>query len=428
MAQAKRAKSRAAREQTKRPPAKRPPAKRRATTAGALAQAVERLLDAAAKEWSSKASAKAYAELKRLEAKASPADLDRACAVLAPALAGEWSGHEVGRLALFLGSLVEHGAAPEPQLRSLLSVARHAATGALRIARKLPGCDDHDGHGHGHPDHGGHDHGGHDHGDDCDHEGHDGHGHAHHDHDAELEAAFDALREELPAEAQAWDAFEETALALIAHLSRSAKARATARKDAKLRAAVAELAGLTCPPNTGFLAELLQVLDDEPLLVLHPASKRGFEVTISGIVDNFQLHTLLADVLVPLGVPGERPPAAVARCMRGEGPQQVSTPSVGAFNLHQWTGLDRRGALRTGQTSAASAHWLWNEGVPADIQAFEGRRVVLIGPAPYRRSWNTARHFEAMAARVEVTRTLDAKEAQAWLRKLARAPRPKEKQ
>ncbi len=41
--------------------------------------------------------------------------------------------------------------------------------------------------------------------------------------------------------------------------------------------------------------ELTWVLDDEPLLVLDRASGRGFRLTMSGIGDNFQLHTLVAD-------------------------------------------------------------------------------------------------------------------------------------
>jgi hypothetical protein len=43
-----------------------------------------------------------------------------------------------------------------------------------------------------------------------------------------------------------------------------------------------------------WLYGLLLVLDDEPLTVLHRPTGRGFRTVISGIGDNFQLHTLLA--------------------------------------------------------------------------------------------------------------------------------------
>jgi hypothetical protein len=40
------------------------------------------------------------------------------------------------------------------------------------------------------------------------------------------------------------------------------------------------------------------VLDDEPVVVLDPASGRGFRLTMSGVGDNFQLHTLPADRMI----------------------------------------------------------------------------------------------------------------------------------
>ena len=72
-----------------------------------------------------------------------------------------------------------------------------------------------------------------------------------------------------------------------------------------------------------WLYGLLLVLDDEPLIVLHRASGRGFRVTISGIGDNFQLHTLIAAALIgdeSQGMlPGQRPSAAeIAAASDGE--------------------------------------------------------------------------------------------------------------
>ncbi len=62
--------------------------------------------------------------------------------------------------------------------------------------------------------------------------------------------------------------------------------------------------------TASWLHDLLRVLDDEPPIVLHRASGAGFRVTVSGIGDNFQLHTLLAAALLGTHLPGGRPPAA----------------------------------------------------------------------------------------------------------------------
>lgn len=47
-------------------------------------------------------------------------------------------------------------------------------------------------------------------------------------------------------------------------------------------------------PRAHWLPGLAQVLDDEPVVVIDNASGRGFRLTMSGVGDNFQLHTLLA--------------------------------------------------------------------------------------------------------------------------------------
>jgi hypothetical protein len=47
-----------------------------------------------------------------------------------------------------------------------------------------------------------------------------------------------------------------------------------------------------------FLTDLLSVLDDEELVVLHHDPLLGFMVRITGIADNFQLHTLMCGALV----------------------------------------------------------------------------------------------------------------------------------
>jgi hypothetical protein len=151
-----------------------------------------------------------------------------------------------------------------------------------------------------------------------------------------------------------------------------------------------------------WLYGLLLVLDDEPMVVLHRATGRGYRVTISGIGDNFQLHTLLAAALIgdeSRGmVPGKRPTdAEIAAASDGED----MTPAGGIrgnFNL-----VDAYG------------EWIWNEGRPADIPELEGTRVVVIDPPPYARSWNPGRAYPLMRPTVTVTGLLPPDEAKHWL-------------
>ena len=71
--------------------------------------------------------------------------------------------------------------------------------------------------------------------------------------------------------------------------------------------------------HRSFVATMLQVLDDEPLLVLQVEQQKGFKVRISGIADNFQLHTMLEGAIIG-------PPAK--GWVDGEGPSRMPLPSA----------------------------------------------------------------------------------------------------
>jgi hypothetical protein len=231
------------------------------------------------------------------------------------------------------------------------------------------------------------------------------------------------VAQELPAEGQAWLSLRPMSLGAIAMLGRSPRARQQARGMEHLRDRAGYLAGRH--PQVSFLHLMLRVLDNEELLVLHPETKRGYRVRISGIADNFQLHLLLADALVGDAagglLPGKRPdPQAVAAARdRQVGPRARS--AQGVFNLWTWRGLRPDGTLPPANEDAA--HWVWNEGTPADIPPFDGVRVVLLGPPPYARSWNAGRRFDGMVAELRLEEVLPADTARDWLDRIARAPR-----
>ncbi|WP_225826615.1 hypothetical protein [Streptomyces naphthomycinicus] len=139
------------------------------------------------------------------------------------------------------------------------------------------------------------------------------------------------------------------------------------------------------------LAYALLVLD-EPLVVLHRPTGTGYAMRMTGIGDNFQLHTLLADVLVGGGhLPGRAPTAEEAAVCRDQ-PGQV--PTTGAFNL-----------------VTPSGDWVWNEGTPSDIPAVDGVRLLVLDPPPYDRGWPAGRFFPHMTGDLVLERVLDPEEA-----------------
>lgn len=159
---------------------------------------------------------------------------------------------------------------------------------------------------------------------------------------------------------------------------------------------------------TPWLLGLLRVLDDERLVVLHRETGRGFWVTISGVADNFQLHTLLAArLLAPpkrglFGrskglLPGDGPTARMVAAADGTGDPQPAGGITGQFNL-----MDAHG------------QWIWNEGRPDEIPVIAGHRVIVLDPPPYERSWNAGRSYPLIVADA-VAEPMTAGEARDWM-------------
>ncbi|MER6328751.1 hypothetical protein ABT298_05325 [Streptomyces sp. NPDC001034] len=195
-----------------------------------------------------------------------------------------------------------------------------------------------------------------------------------------------------PGPALAWLTLPQWEMACVAMLNHATvrTALGTERRTGLLTAlrAVQEASG----HDFKCLHHALLVLDDEPLIVLHRPTGTGYALRMSGLGDNFQLHTLLADVLIGGGhLPGRAPSAAEAAVCRDQ-PGQVHT--TGSFNLVSPTG-----------------EWVWNEGTPGDIPVVDGARLLVLDPPPYQRSWPAGRFFPHMTGDLVLERILAPEEA-----------------
>ncbi|WP_320069352.1 hypothetical protein [Micromonospora sp. RTGN7] len=220
---------------------------------------------------------------------------------------------------------------------------------------------------------------------------------------AVLTEAYDDEQDALDA-VQSWYAAGAWAMPAITLLQQSALVRATFPHRERLLTVGAELAGER--PDLECVLGLLRVLDGEPLLVLHRATGQGWRVTIEGVADNFQLHTLLAGALAG---PAER------------GLIEGLTVDPSWVEVATDAPEDRFGGTVVGCFNLVDGHgkWIWNEGAPADIPLFDDARVVVLDPLPYQRSWNNIRRFPLMPAALTVAQTLPPAEAADWLARVA---------
>jgi hypothetical protein len=219
--------------------------------------------------------------------------------------------------------------------------------------------------------------------------------------------------------ARAWAALDFMGPAAVALLAASAEARRIAWQDRALVEGARQLA----PDHewARYIADLAQVLDGEELLVLHPGLRRGYRVRISGIADNFQLHTLLADALIgdPLEglLPGERPDARVVAAARDRDVDVAASDARGIFTLMTWRGLQADQSLST--ETMRTDNWIEHNDTPADIPLFDGVRVVLLGPPPYVRAWSSGRRHIGMHGDARVVKVLSEQEVEDHLRRIA---------
>jgi hypothetical protein len=167
-----------------------------------------------------------------------------------------------------------------------------------------------------------------------------------------------------------------------------------------LRAAAA--ASTDRSAEASWLYGLTLVLDDEQLLVLDPESGRGFQLGMSGVGDNYQLHTLLADRLAP-HLPSLEPPE----------PSWVGAATDAPPALAAGTYVLRRCRLFDGHGT-----YVYPEGRPADIEPLDGVRVVALHPPRGRFGWNSGRTYEHMRPALTLHRELPPAEASRWLARI----------
>jgi hypothetical protein len=165
-----------------------------------------------------------------------------------------------------------------------------------------------------------------------------------------------------------------------------------------------------------WIALVLGVLHEEPFVAIDVAARTGITGRMSGIVDNFQLHTLLMDAF-----PETQVSEAAVRVARGEGEQQIAENVTGAWNLWIAAALSDRGELPPKEAIQEFMDLLiWNEGTPADIPPLDGHRVILLGEPSYERFWDASRAFPHLPATLDA-RPLSEDEVTKWLARCSHA-------
>ncbi|NOK85693.1 MAG: hypothetical protein GFH27_549367n8 [Chloroflexi bacterium AL-W] len=226
-----------------------------------------------------------------------------------------------------------------------------------------------------------------------------------------------ALSRTMSAQANAYSAMELFCRPAVAMISRSKRARRAANDEGRMASRLRRFP--VHHDMLHWLAQLLAVVDDEEIIVLHPEYQLGYRVQIEGIAGNHQLFVLLEDALIgdetQGWLPGEKPRPQVVAAATQYNQYNHSTPYMFGFHYASWQSLNPEGYLNIGDNAE---QWLWAEGIPADIPKFEDVRVILLGPTPYTRTFGINAIFEGLEPNLQVLEQLSAEAVKLWLHRL----------
>lgn len=165
----------------------------------------------------------------------------------------------------------------------------------------------------------------------------------------------------------------------------------------------AEALGPACPAARE-LTDLLAIPDDEVFVVLQPASRTGFRLSVSGVADAGQFHVLLADAVPELSAV----PARFVTAYRDANPTSpAGVPMVAEAQF---------------QLSLPDGRTLWPNAPLADVPRVDGERVVLLDPPTFRQTWEVSRRFPGMPADVQLLDALSPFRVAERLEKLLGRP------
>lgn len=237
----------------------------------------------------------------------------------------------------------------------------------------------------------------------------------------------EGVKKDFPGDYAAWQVVRSKCMAASACLTRSPKLRESVRRKAKLLEALRSAETLEDQVDeVRAFSRILRIVHDEPLLVLHPESRKGFRFVMRDLATNVELYALLLDHVVGDPTKGllkaKRPnPKAIATLKDPDKAPKGQILLDVPFHTVAFSGLHADGTLPDPTTSRETQHWVWLEGVPADIPPFEGERVILLQGPVMKREVEVEVPYDALFPSLKPKGRLSAAEVDRLLAKMAKA-------
>lgn len=237
----------------------------------------------------------------------------------------------------------------------------------------------------------------------------------------------EGVKKDFPRDYAAWEVVRSRCMAANACLTRAPKLREKVRRSTDLIKALQAAESLEDQVDeVRAFSRILRICHDEPLLVIHLESRKGWRFVIRDLSTNVELYVLLLDHIV--GDPdkgllkAKRPnPKAVTTIKDPDKAPKGDILLDVPFHTVGWTGLKPDLTLPDPTTSREVQHWVWLEGVPGEIAPFEGERVILLQGPVMKRDVVVEVPYDALFPSMKLTGKVPAAEVERLLAKMAKA-------
>ncbi len=235
----------------------------------------------------------------------------------------------------------------------------------------------------------------------------------------------DSLLEEKPELVKAWVGIGMLSLGLMSRISSSRPLRDILRSADKIAERCSRLDNYC--DTVGFVPHILNMVEEETVLLLSPATGNGVEVSLREIDSNNLFFTLVQfvlyheELLKPLGAQPFTYREIVERIARHEPVADEEWPEQlyesDCFGYYTYPALQPDGSYN--EMGA-----VWGEGTLDEVPKLDGRYVILLTKPSIQRSWGNAfiaSTHSRLQPEVKLTRRLSKEETAEWLNKISAA-------
>eukprot|EP01128_Nolandella_sp_AFSM9_P008719 TRINITY_DN5399_c0_g1_i1.p1 TRINITY_DN5399_c0_g1~~TRINITY_DN5399_c0_g1_i1.p1 ORF type:complete len:621 (-),score=139.30 TRINITY_DN5399_c0_g1_i1:900-2702(-) len=184
----------------------------------------------------------------------------------------------------------------------------------------------------------------------------------------------------------------------------------------------------TQPPRIAMLYDLVSTLDEEWLLI-HLGERKAFRCQVTGCSDNKLLGIAIGTAL--LGeedgegalLKGKPVPQALVDMLDNNFPQEpvdFEGDYALPFSMSIWPAIKPTGKAPSGMAGASL--WLFTEGVPAQVPKWNGKRVLVLGKAPFAKRFEPVRMFGGMTASVVIDELMEGEAFDQLIKQIAASP------